>query len=97
MSLSSTQTGAATHVGQMRAGVYRGKGQMSVETVPIPTIQPGEVLFRVAACGICGTDIKKIQHGFVRAPFSGECLFRRWVKFSEAAAEAHSKFFRRLR
>ena len=68
MSLSSTQTGAATHVGNMRAGVYRGKGQMSVETVPIPTIQPGEVLFRVAACGICGTDIKKIQHGFVRAP-----------------------------
>ena len=23
---------------------------------------------RVAACGICGTDIKKIQHGFVAAP-----------------------------
>jgi L-iditol 2-dehydrogenase len=68
MSLSSPQTGAATHLGHMRAGVYRGKGQMSVETVPIPTIQPGEVLFRVAACGICGTDIKKIQHGFVRAP-----------------------------
>jgi L-iditol 2-dehydrogenase len=68
MSLSSIQTGSVTQVGHMRAGVYRGKGQMSVETVPIPTIQPGEVLFRVAACGICGTDIKKIQHGFVRAP-----------------------------
>jgi L-iditol 2-dehydrogenase len=26
------------------------------------------VLIRVAACGICGTDIKKIEHGFVAAP-----------------------------
>jgi L-iditol 2-dehydrogenase len=26
------------------------------------------VLIRVAACGICGTDLKKIEHGFVRAP-----------------------------
>ncbi|MFZ0634565.1 MAG: alcohol dehydrogenase catalytic domain-containing protein [Candidatus Acidiferrales bacterium] len=55
-------------MGQMRAGVYRGKGRVAVETVPIPEIGAGEVLFRVAACGICGTDIKKIQHGFVSPP-----------------------------
>jgi L-iditol 2-dehydrogenase len=54
--------------GKMRAGVYRGKGQVVVETLPIPEIGEGEVLFRVAACGICGTDIKKIHHGFVAAP-----------------------------
>lgn len=54
--------------GQMRAGVYRGKGQVVVETVPIPEIGEGELLFRVAACGICGTDIKKIHHGFVNPP-----------------------------
>lgn len=54
--------------GQMRAGVYRGKGSVVVESVPIPEIRDGEVLFRVAACGICGTDIKKIHHGFVRPP-----------------------------
>ncbi len=52
----------------MRAGVYRGKGQVVVETVPIPEIGEGEVLFRVAACGICGTDIKKIHYGFVPPP-----------------------------
>lgn len=52
----------------MRAGVYRGKGRVVVESVPIPTIGEGEVLFRVAACGICGTDIKKIHHGFVNPP-----------------------------
>src|SRR5580704_381206 len=54
--------------GSMRAGVYRGKGRVVVETVPIPEIGEGEVLFRVAACGICGTDIKKIHYGFVPAP-----------------------------
>lgn len=52
----------------MRAGVYRGKGSVVVESVPIPQIAEGEVLFRVAACGICGTDIKKIHHGFVKPP-----------------------------
>jgi Alcohol dehydrogenase GroES-like domain len=52
----------------MRAGVYRGKGRVVVESVPIPEIGEGEVLFRVAACGICGTDIKKIKQGFVNPP-----------------------------
>jgi L-iditol 2-dehydrogenase len=54
--------------GLMRAGVYRGKDCVVVETVPIPEIGEGEVLFRVAACGICGTDIKKIHYGFVPPP-----------------------------
>jgi L-iditol 2-dehydrogenase len=52
----------------MRAGVYRGEGRVVVESVPIPEIREGEVLFRVAACGICGTDIKKIHHGFIAPP-----------------------------
>jgi L-iditol 2-dehydrogenase len=54
--------------GLMRAGVYRGEGRVVVEHVPIPEIREGEVLFRVAACGICGTDIKKIHHGFIAPP-----------------------------
>src|SRR5271170_6081871 len=52
----------------MRAAVYRGKRRVVVEDVPVPAIVDGEVLIRVAACGICGTDIKKIEHGFVAAP-----------------------------
>jgi L-iditol 2-dehydrogenase len=52
----------------MRAAVYRGKKNIVVEDVPVPRIAEGEVLIRVAACGICGTDIKKIEHGFVAAP-----------------------------
>lgn len=53
---------------KMRAGVYRGPGNVATETVPVPEIREGEVLIRVAACGICGTDLKKIQHGFVKPP-----------------------------
>jgi len=56
------------HPRQMRAGVYRGKDSVVLESVPIPEIGEGELLFRVAACGICGTDIKKIRHGFVTPP-----------------------------
>ncbi len=52
----------------MRAGVYREKGVVRVEVVPVPEVGPGEVLIKVAACGICGTDIKKIFHAYVPAP-----------------------------
>jgi len=52
----------------MRAGVYRAKGVVRVEEVPVPEVGDGEVLIRVAACGICGTDIKKIFHGYVQPP-----------------------------
>ena len=69
---SSTQldSAAATVAGKkmMRAAVYRGKDRVVVEDVPVPEIGEGEVLIRVAACGICGTDIKKIHHGFVKPP-----------------------------
>lgn len=62
-------TSAARQLGRtMHAAVYRGKGRVVVEEVPVPEIFPGEVLLRVAACGICGTDIKKIQHGFIQPP-----------------------------
>src|ERR1700731_2953926 len=63
-----SQLTADKAAGQMRAGVYRGKGRVTLESVPIPEIGEGELLFRVAACGICGTDIKKIHHGFIAPP-----------------------------
>jgi L-iditol 2-dehydrogenase len=52
----------------MRAGVYRQKGIVRVEEVPVPEVADGEVLIKVAACGICGTDIKKIFHAYVEPP-----------------------------
>lgn len=52
----------------MRAGVYRDKGVVRVEEVPVPEVLDGEVLIKVAACGICGTDIKKIFQRYVEPP-----------------------------
>ena len=52
----------------MRAVVYRGINDMRVETVPVPAIGPGELLVKVATCGICGTDLKKIHTGSHSAP-----------------------------
>jgi L-iditol 2-dehydrogenase len=52
----------------MRAGVYREKGVVRVEEVPVPEVGDGEVLIKVAACGICGTDIKKIFYAYVPPP-----------------------------
>jgi L-iditol 2-dehydrogenase len=52
----------------MRAGVYREKGIVRVEEVPVPEVGEGEVLIKVAACGICGTDIKKIYQQYVEPP-----------------------------
>src|ERR1700693_5697631 len=52
----------------MRAGVYREKGIVRVEQVPVPGVAAGEVLIKVAACGICGTDIKKIFQRYVEPP-----------------------------
>ena len=52
----------------MRAGVFREKGVVRVEEVPVPEVGDREVLIKVAACGICGTDIKKIYHRYVEPP-----------------------------
>lgn len=52
----------------MRAVVYRGIDDMRVETVPVPRIGPGELLVKVATCGVCGTDLKKIHSGSHSAP-----------------------------
>src|ERR1039457_3148325 len=52
----------------MRAVVYRGINDLRLETVPVPAIGPGELLVKIATCGICGTDLKKISTGSHSAP-----------------------------
>lgn len=52
----------------MHAAVYRGQSVVSVEEIPIPAIGPGELLVRVEACGICHTDLKKIEHNLLDPP-----------------------------
>jgi L-iditol 2-dehydrogenase len=52
----------------MQAAVYRGLNDVRLESVPVPSIGPGEMLIRVHTCGVCGTDLKKIATGSHSAP-----------------------------
>lgn len=52
----------------MMAAVYRGNRQIVVETVPTPGIGAGEILLRVESCGICHTDLKKIEYDLLPPP-----------------------------
>ena len=52
----------------MKAAVYRGKSQVVVEEIARPRIGPGEMLVRVESCGICHTDLKKIEYDLLTPP-----------------------------
>src|SRR2546428_4643571 len=45
----------------MRAVVMRDK-KLVVDDIPIPAPGPGEVLVKVLACGICGSDLHALKH-----------------------------------
>jgi 6-hydroxycyclohex-1-ene-1-carbonyl-CoA dehydrogenase len=48
----------------MRAAVYAGNGKpLTIVDVPAPGPNPGEVVIRVAACGLCHTDLHYLDHG----------------------------------
>ena len=52
----------------MQAAVYKGRSIVEVEEVPVPSIGAGEILVRVEACGICNTDLKKIEYDLLPPP-----------------------------
>ncbi len=52
----------------MRAAVYRGESLVSVDEVATPAIGDGEILIRVEACGVCHTDLKKIEYNLLPPP-----------------------------
>lgn len=47
----------------MLAATYTQGGKLRLEDVPIPEIQEDEMLVRVQASSICGTDLRVLQHG----------------------------------
>jgi len=52
----------------MKAAVYKGTRLVEVESVPVPEIGRGEILIRVESCGICHTDLKKIEYDLLAPP-----------------------------
>ena len=41
----------------MRVAVYHGAGRIALEERPDPVAGPGELVVRVRACGLCGSDL----------------------------------------
>ncbi|MDX1601085.1 MAG: zinc-dependent dehydrogenase [Anaerolineales bacterium] len=52
----------------MRAAVYHGIGEVESQERPDPEPGPGEVLLKVGAAGICGTDLRIYEQGHARIP-----------------------------
>ena len=44
----------------MRAAIFHAPGDMEVRDAPEPTARDGDVLLRVIACGICGSDTRAL-------------------------------------
>jgi L-iditol 2-dehydrogenase len=52
----------------MKAAVYMGDSRVTVRTINTPAIGPGEILVRVESCGVCHTDLKKIEYNLLSPP-----------------------------
>ena len=50
----------------MLAAIFRGPREFEVTHIPVPEVGPDDVLLRVLACGICGSDL----HGYRSAQFN---------------------------
>jgi L-iditol 2-dehydrogenase len=51
----------------MLSATVTGKNVLSLDDVPVPTPGSGEVLLRVLACGICGSDLHILRNGWTQA------------------------------
>jgi len=47
----------------MKAAVLKGIENLDIEDLPPPTPSPDEILIKVRACSICGTDVRVYHHG----------------------------------
>ncbi|MGD0898945.1 MAG: alcohol dehydrogenase catalytic domain-containing protein [Thermoguttaceae bacterium] len=56
----------------MKAVVYHAPGDIRVEEIAKPVCGPGELLVKVDACAVCGTDLKSFHHGNprIKAPLA---------------------------
>ncbi|MEM2983479.1 MAG: zinc-binding dehydrogenase [Candidatus Bathyarchaeia archaeon] len=47
----------------MKAAIYYGPRDIRIEDIPVPTVSDDEILVRVKACGICGSDLHLYRRG----------------------------------
>ncbi len=49
-------------VNVMKALMFRDIGKIELDEIPVPMVtQPDDVLMKIAACGVCGTDLKILE------------------------------------
>ena len=66
---------------QVQAAVFTGESDpLEIRKINVPEPNPNELLLKVGACGICGSDLHAVQTGFVPAgtvmghEFAGEIV-----------------------
>lgn len=52
----------------MKAAFFYEPGRIAVEEVPVPAIGDSELLIRIRAASICGTDLRIFKHGHFKIP-----------------------------
>lgn len=55
----------------MKAALISGRGIVELKNLPTPRIGPNELLVRMRACGVCGTDLEKIHGENITPPILG--------------------------
>lgn len=55
-------------VNKMKAAVFQGPKRFTIETLQIPETGPNDVLIKVKACGICGSDLSSYKLGIFNKP-----------------------------
>jgi len=56
---------------EMPVGVYRGDGEVAVESRTVPQPGPGQVLAEVSHCGVCGSDLHMVIEGWGKPGYIG--------------------------
>jgi len=51
----------------MKCVTIHGAGDVRLDEVPVPALGPRDVLMKIEACGICGSDLSFARLGFLRA------------------------------
>lgn len=77
----------------MKAGVFYGKHDVRIEEIAKPEPKRGEVLVKVMACGICGTDVHIFNgdEGCAQSP-SGTVLGHEFAGVIESVGEGVTAF-----
>lgn len=52
----------------MQHATFLGQGRIEISTSPLPAAAAGEVLLRVLACSLCGSDLRPLRNGWPVTP-----------------------------